>query len=373
MKGVFAPLGARLPGTGTVLEKRAIRGVTGLGMLCSERELGLSEDHEGIVELPGDAPVGAPFAPVLGLDDPVIDLAITPDRGDCLGVVGIARDLAATGLGRFAPPPVAPVAGRGPSRIEAALDFPPDAAGACPLFVGRAISGVRNGPGPAWLQNRLRAVGLRPHLRARGHHEPRDAGARAGRCTSSTPTGCRANRICARLARPGETLEALDGRTHALDPEMTVIADESGPRALAGIIGGAATACSSETVNVFLEAAWFDPVRTAATGRKLRIESDARHRFERGVDRAGTAEGAERATRLILELCGGEASALTIAGAPPDDERRIRFRPSRVRALGGLDVSSCPRFRHPRGARLRARTRGRWRRPVPPAVVAARY
>ena len=343
MKGVFAPLGARLPGTGTVLEKRAIRGVTGLGMLCSERELGLSEDHEGIVELPGDAPVGAPFAPVLGLDDPVIDLAITPDRGDCLGVVGIARDLAATGLGRFAPPPVAPVAGRGPSRIEAALDFPPDAAGACPLFVGRAISGVRNGPGPAWLQNRLRAVGLRPISalvditnlvtleRARPLHVF-DADRLSG------------DRICARLARPGETLEALDGRTHALDPEMTVIADESGPRALAGIIGGAATACSSETVNVFLEAAWFDPARTAATGRKLRIESDARHRFERGVDRAGTAEGAERATRLILELCGGEASALTIAGAPPDDERRIRFRPSRVRALGGLDVPPARAF-----------------------------
>ena len=337
MKGVFAPLGARLPGTGTVLEKRAIRGVTGLGMLCSERELGLSDDHEGIVELPDDAPVGAPFAPVLGLDDPVIDLAVTPDRGDCLGVLGVARDLAAAGLGRFAPPPVAPVAGSGPSRIEAALDFPADAAGACPLFVGRTISGVRNRPSPAWLQNRLRAAGLRPVSalvditnlvtleRARPLHVF-DADRLSG------------NRLCARLARAGETLEALDGRTHELDPDMTVIADGRGPAALAGIVGGMATACTPDTVNVFLESALFDPVRTAATGRKLRIESDARHRFERGVDRAGAAEGAERATRLILDLCGGEASDPTVAGAAPGDGRPVRFRPSQVHALGGLDM-----------------------------------
>ena len=205
MKGVFAPLGARLPGTGTVLEKRAIRGVTGLGMLCSERELGLSRTMRESSNCLATPPSARPSRPSSALDDPVIDLAITPDRGDCLGVVGIARDLAATGLGRFAPPPVAPVAGRGPSRIEAALDFPPDAAGACPLFVGRAISGVRNGPGPAWLQNRLRAVGLRPISalvditnlvtleRARPLHVF-DADRLSG------------DRIYARLARPGETL-----------------------------------------------------------------------------------------------------------------------------------------------------------------------
>ena len=339
MKGVFAPIGARIPGTGAVLEKRAIRGVTGAGMLCSEREMGLSDSHEGIIELPDDSPAGASFAAVAGLDDPVIDAAITPERGDCLGVLGLARDLAAAGVGRFLDPPVEPVPGAGAGRVGASLDFAPESAGACPLFVGRCISGVRDGPSPAWLRNRLRAVGLRPISalvditnlvtleRARPLHV-----FDADQLSGAT--------LRARLARDGETIAALDGKTYALDADMTVIADDAGPAAIAGIVGGATTACSENTRNVFLEAAWFDPVRTAATGRKLRIESDARYRFERGVDRAGTVDGAERATRLILELCGGEASDLSIAGAAPRDDREILFRPNKVRTLGGLNIAA---------------------------------
>ncbi len=337
MKGVFAPIGAHIPGTGITLEKRAIRGVTGFGMLCSEREMGISDDHEGIIELPEDAPVGAAFAPLAGLDDPVIDIAITPDRGDCLGVLGIARDLAATGIGRLTTKPVEPVAGAFDSPIGVRLDFSPETADACPLFVGRYIRGVKNGPSPDWLQRRLRAIGLRPISalvditnlvtidRARPLHVF-DADSLAGG-------------IHARLARAGETLDALDDKTYELDSDMTVIADDDGPVALAGIIGGTPTGCTEETVNVFLEAAYFDPIRTATTGRKLQIDSDARYRFERGVDRAGIQPGAEVATRLILDLCGGEASNLDIAGAEPAWGEPLSFRPARVHALGGLDVT----------------------------------
>ena len=336
MKGVFAPLGARLPGTGLVLEKRAIRGVTGYGMLCSEREMGLSDEHEGIIELPEDAPVGTPFAALLGLDDPVLDVAVTPDRGDCLGVLGVARDLAAAGLGRLATPPVAPVEATYASPIGVRLDFAPDAASACPLFIGRLVRGVRNGASPDWLQRRLRAVGLRPISalvdvtnfvtfdRARPLHVF-DADALAGS-------------IHVRLARAGERLAALDERSYELDAEMCVVADDDGPVALGGVIGGQATACTAETANVFVEAAWFDPVRTAATGRKLGIESDARYRFERGVDRAGTAPGIELATRMIVELCGGEPSELVVAGGEPPWGRTLDFHPARVHSLGGLDL-----------------------------------
>lgn len=337
MKGVFAPIGAHIPGTDITLEKRAIRGVTGYGMLCSEREMGISEDHEGIIELPDDAPVGAPFAPLAGLDDPVIDIAITPDRGDCLGILGIARDLAATGIGRLITKPVEPVPGAFESPVGVRLDFSGETADACPLFVGRYIRGVKNGPSPEWLQRRLRALGLRPISalvditnlvtmdRARPLHVF-DADSLAGG-------------IHARLARAGEKLDALDDKTYELDAEMTVIADDDGPVALAGVIGGTPTGCTEETVNVFLEAAYFDPIRTATTGRKLQIDSDARYRFERGVDRAGTQPGAEFATRLILDLCGGEASELVIAGAEPAWGETLTFRPSRVHALGGLDVA----------------------------------
>jgi len=336
MKGVFAPIGSYIPGTGITLETRAIRGVTGHGMLCSEKEMGLSEDHEGIIELPDDAPVGMPFAALAGLDDPVIDLAITPDRGDCFGVLGIARDLAAAGLGTLVTPDIETVPGGFDSPISVRLAFDADTANACPYFVGRYFRGIKNGPSPEWLRRQLSAVGLRPISalvditnyvtldRARPLHVF-DADALAGG-------------IHARLSR-GETLAALDDKTYTLDDAMTVIADDDGPVGLAGVIGGESTACTADTVNVFLESALFDPVRTAATGRKLNIVSDARHRFERGVDPAGAEPGMELASRMILDLCGGEASVPVFAGAAPDWERTVPFRPTRVHALGGLDVA----------------------------------
>lgn len=339
MKGVFAPIGAHIPGTGITLEKRAIRGVTGFGMLCSEREMGLSDDHEGIIELPEDAPVGAPFAAIMGLDDPLFDIAITPDRADCLGVLGIARDLAATGIGRFIDTEPKPIAGTFESPISVRLDFDPGSADACPFFAGRLIRGVANGPSPKWLQQKLMAVGLRP------------ISALVDITNYVTLDRCRplhvfdadslAGGIHVRLARPGESLAALNDKTYSLAEGMTVVADDDGPVALGGVIGGTGTGCTEETTNVFIEAALFDPVRTAATGRRLAIESDARYRFERGVDLAGTMPGLEMATRLILEICGGEASRPVRAGSEPEWHREVMFRPGRVQSLGGLTIAEA--------------------------------
>jgi phenylalanyl-tRNA synthetase beta chain len=292
MKGVFAPAGTHIPGTGVDLKVGTIRGEASNGMLLSERELGLSDNHEGIVEIPAEAPVGTPYAAWAGLDDPVFDVAVTPNRPDALGSYGIARDLAAKGLGRLKPLEDAPVPGAFESPIAVELRFDNAANTPCPLFVGRTFRGVKNGPSPEWMQKRLRAIGLRPISAlvditnyitmsfARPLHVF-DADKVKGT-------------IQARLACAGETIAALDGKTYALDPEMTVVADDSGPQSLGGIIGGAASGCGPETVNVFLEAAYFDPIRTATTGRKLGILSDARFRFERGVDPAFVAPGAER-------------------------------------------------------------------------------
>lgn len=339
MKGVFAPAGTVIPGTGMTLTQSTIRGVESYGMLCSEREMGLSDEHEGIIELPEDAPVGAPFARVLGLEDPVFDVAVTPNRPDCLGVRGIARDLAAAGIGRLKPIDASPVPGGFESPIRVRIE--PDAAevAACPIFVGRLIRGVRSGESPRWLKELLTAVGLRPISAlvditnffsidlARPLHVF-DADTLAGD-------------IRVRLGRPGETLAALNGKTYTLDSEMTAIADADGVVGLGGVIGGESTGCTETTQNVFMECAWFDPRRTAATGRKLAIESDARYRFERGVDPAAVVPSAEMATRLILDLCGGETSALIIAGSEPPWRRDVLLRPSRIMGLGGLAVSEA--------------------------------
>src|SRR5688572_13660351 len=336
MKGVFAPAGTYIPGTGIELKAGTIRGEASNGMLLSERELGLSDEHEGIVDLPADAPVGAPYAAWAGLDDPVIDVGVTPNRPDALGVRGIARDLAAKRVGALKPFDASPVPGSFASPIKVELRFDDPANKPCPLFVGRYFRGVRNGPSPAWMQHRLRAIGLRPisalvditnyitYSFARPLHVF-DADKVRGT-------------IHARLARDGETIEALDGRTYTLDSEMTVIADDAGAEGIAGIIGGEATGCTPATVNVFLEAAYFDPLRTAATGRKLGIHSDARFRFERGVDPAFVRPGAEIATRMILELCGGEASELVVAGKPPVRSRTVRLRLDRVETLAGVPI-----------------------------------
>jgi phenylalanyl-tRNA synthetase beta chain len=336
MKGVFAAAGTVIPGTQTLLTASTIRGVESNGMLCSMREMGLSDEHEGIIELPEDAPIGAPFARVMGLDDPVIDVAVTPNRPDCLGVRGIARDLAAAGMGRLKPIDASSVPGAFESPIRVRIE--PDAAEtrACPIFVGRYFRGVRNGPSPRWLQDLLAAVGLRPisALVDITNFFSLDLGRPLHVFDADTLAGD----IRVRLGRPGETLAALNGKTYALDSDMTAIADGDGVVGLGGVIGGEPTGCTEGTQNVFLECAWFDQRRTAATGRKLAIESDARYRFERGVDPNAVVPSAEMATRLILKLCGGTASALVIAGAEPTWRRDVLLRPGRIQGLGGLAV-----------------------------------
>ena len=334
MRGVFAPAGTVIPRSGMVLKESMIRGVASKGMLCSGHELGLSEDHEGIIELAADAPVGASFAQLMGLDDPVLDIKVTPNRGDCLGVRGIARDLAASGIGRLLPLDATPVPGRFASPIAVHLAGPDDKA--CPLFIGRMIRGLRNGPSPRWLQDRLTAIGLRPisALVDITNFLTFDAG-RPLHVFDADKIG---GDLVVRGARPGETLPALNGKTYALDPEMAVIADDDEVLSLGGVIGGASSGCSDATTDVFIEAALFDPVRTAATGRKLQLQSDARYRFERGVDPEFTRPGLEIATRLILELCGGEPGDVTIAGALPKAIPALAFPPALVRSLGGVDV-----------------------------------
>ena len=336
MKGVFAAPGTRIPGLGVTLKAAAVRGVDSAGMLLSEREVGLSDAHVGIIELAAEARVGAPAAEAMGLADPLIDVAITPNRGDCLGVRGLARDLAAAGLGRLKPVDASPVSGAFASPIGVALAFSPETAGACPYFVGRHIRGVRNASSPPWLQDRLRAVGLRPisALVDITNYMTLDL----CRPLHAFDAGQVRGSLQVRLARAGERLQTLDGREVELDQTMTVIADDTGPEALGGIMGGARSGCGEATTEVFLEAALFDPIRTAATGRKLNIHSDARFRFERGVDPAFLVPGIEIATRMVLELCGGEASELVIAGAEPAARPAISFRPSRVEALAGVAV-----------------------------------
>ncbi|MFT3810655.1 MAG: phenylalanine--tRNA ligase subunit beta [Micropepsaceae bacterium] len=334
IKVVFAPVGSVIPASGLELKAGAIRGVVSNGMLCSARELKLGEDHDGIIELPADAPVGAKLSDVLGLGDPVIDIAITPNRGDCNGVAGVARDLAAAGIGHVVTAEIEPVAGsfNSPVKTHVATD-------GCMLFEGRFIRGVKNGPSPAWVQNRLRAVGLRPISalvdvtnlisldRARPLHVY-DAAKVKGDLT-------------ARLAKPGETLLALDGKSYVLDGEMVVIADESGALGIGGVMGGESTGCTETTTDVFLEAALFDPIRVAGAGRKLGINSDARYRNERGIDPQFNRSGIELATRLILEWCGGEASHVVTAGAAPEGRREISFDPALVKKLTGLEISTA--------------------------------
>ncbi|MHB1217710.1 MAG: phenylalanine--tRNA ligase subunit beta [Alphaproteobacteria bacterium] len=336
MKGVFAPAGTRIPGTGVDLKETSIRGVDSRGMLCSEREMGLSQEHDGIIELPDDAPVGASFAQVMGLDDPVIDVAITPNRGDCLGVYGIARDLAAAGMGRLKPFKADAVKGTFTSPIQWKRNLPDDKGDACPFVAGRLFRNVKNGPSPKWLQDRLRAIGLRPisALVDITNFVTFDLGRPLHVFDADKLKGD----PTMRMARAGETILALNGKTYELDAEAVVIADDARVLAIGGIMGGEETGCTEATTSVFLEAALFDPIRIAATGRRLSIESDARYRFERGVDPASALWGVEVGARLIRELCGGEVSEVTVAGAVPKTERPISLRADRVMTLVGADV-----------------------------------
>lgn len=356
MIAVFAPPGSHIPGTGITLKTGDIRGVESAGMLLSRREMGLGEDHDGILELPGDAPIGTPYADWAGLGDPVIEIAVTPNRGDALSIRGVARDLAAAGLGTLRPwsypgmdpaaqaaiaaahqgapalPAAAYIQEHGPSAIAWAIDMPE----ACPWIMGRTVRGVRNGPSPDWLQRRLLSIGLRPisalvditnfftHDLGRPLHVF-DADLVQGGTLSLRPGA-------------GEAFRALNGKDYTADPADCVIADAAGVQSLAGVIGGEATGCTDTTTAVFIECALFNPVTVALTGRRHALTSDARQRFERGIDPALLPAALDAATRMIQNLCGGTASASVSAGSEPAWRRTATLRFDRLASLGGLAI-----------------------------------
>jgi phenylalanyl-tRNA synthetase beta chain len=333
--GVFAPVGTHVPGTGVDLKPGNIRGVDSNGMLCSERELMLSDDHDGIIDLPEDAPLGQRFIDYRSLNDPMIYVKITPNRPDGLGVRGLARDLAARGLGKLKTLDIAEIKGEFPCPVAVTIDADLKTK-AAPHFAGRLIRGVKNGPSPKWMQARLRAIGLRPisalvditNYFTMGLNRPLhvfDAAKVAGT-------------LHIRPAQDGEQLLALDGKTYVLRAGQMIIADDNGPESLAGIMGGEASGVTEDTTDVFLESAYWDPITIAATGRALKINSDARYRFERGVDPAFTLPGLHAATQMILDLCGGEASTVVTDGAAIDTTRQYKFDAARTGSLVGMDI-----------------------------------
>lgn len=333
MKGIFAPDGSFIPGTGITLKKGMIRGQESNGMMVSEREMGLSDAHDGIIEVDDKYPLGTPFADIYNLNDPVIDISVTPNRADCAGVRGVARDLAAAGVGTLKPIARSEAV---KSSFKSSISVSIDDKEGCPLFLGRYIKGVKNGASPEWMQARLKAIGLRP----------------ISALVDIT------NYVCMDLCRPlhvfdadklkgnlnirqskkGETIDALNDKSYTLDDGMCVVCDDNGVAAVGGIIGGVSTSVTEETTNVFLECAYFDPYRIAKTGRALDIISDARYRLERGVDPAFLTQAVEIATNLILELCGGEVSEIVVAGAEPKWQRTIDFDPAYTKQLGGVEI-----------------------------------
>lgn len=329
---VFSPPGTYIPGKDITLGVGTIRGVESRGMLCSAAELQISNDHDGIMELPADAPVGSAYAEWAGLGDPVVEINLTPNRQDCTGVHGIARDLAAADMGKFKDPTIKPIKGEFPCPVKVTVE---DAA-LCPGFALRLVRGVKNGPSPEWLQKRLTAIGLRPinalvditnfmtFDRARPLHVF-DAKKVKGS-------------LVVRRARDGESLLALDGRTYKLDPAICVIADENGVESLAGIMGGEASGCDENTTDVLIESALWNEINIAQTGRKLGINSDARYRFERGVDPAFMVPGLELATKLVMEMCGGTPSETVVVGKAFGDDRLIEFPITEVKRLSGIEV-----------------------------------
>jgi phenylalanyl-tRNA synthetase beta chain len=332
LKGVFGAPGAYVPGSDFTLKVAAIRGVESRGMMCSVRELELGDEHEGIIELSAEAPVGANYAEWAGLDDPVIDVAVTPNRQDAMGVHGIARDLAAAGLGTLRPIEAAEIQGVFPCPIEIRTDDPEG----CPAFFGRVIRGVRNGPSPPWLQQRLNAVGQRPISAL--VDMTNFVTLSYGRPLHVYDLAKLSGAIVARRAHDGEQMLALNGKTYRLDSTMTVIADDRGVHDIGGIMGGEETGVTEATTDIVIECAYFDPRAIARTGQRLALVSDARTRFERGVDPEFVGPGLEIATRMALELAGGEPSEVVRAGVPPKLERNISYRPARCAELAGLDV-----------------------------------
>lgn len=339
MKGIFAPEGSYIPGLDVTLKKTKIRGVESCGMLVSEKEMQLSDQHEGIIEVDESWRVGTPMAEVFGLDDPVIEIALTPNRADCAGVRGIARDLAAAGLGTLKPLEALDIEAQEFAPVQVSIE---DNEG-CPHFLGRVIKGVQNGPSPDWLQNLLKAVGLRPisalvditnfinldHARPLHVYD-------ADKLTGDI-------RVAATKA--GQDFDALDDKTYSTIDGAVGIYDDSGLIGLGGIVGGTGTGSTPDTTNVFLEAAYFSPRRIARTGRDMGIVSDARYRFERGVDPEFTHTGMEIATAMILEICGGQAGKIVEAGAKPEWERKIAYDPAYCEELIGLDIQAKTQFK----------------------------
>ena len=336
MKSVFAPPGAFIPGKNITLGIGKIRDVESRGMLVSEAELQISDDHDGIIDLPDDAPVGEAYAKYAGLDDPVIEINLTPNRADGTGVHGIARDLAAADMGKFKGHAIKPVEGKFPCPVKVTLDFgttPP----LCPAFGLRLVRGVKNGPSPDWLQKRLIAIGLRPinALVDITNFITFDRGRPLHVFDAAKVRG----NLTVRRARAGEALLALDGKTYTLDDTICVIADDEGVESLAGIMGGEKTGCSETTTDVLIESALWEPANISHTGRALGINSDARYRFERGVDPAFMLPGLDMATRMVMELCGGTPSEVIVAGSVEMPEKIIDFPQSELKRLAGLEVS----------------------------------
>lgn len=329
--GVLGTAGAIVPANGMELRKSAIRGVESNGMMCSSRELELGDDHDGIIELPADAPVGTAFADYRGAD-PVLDVAITPNRPDCMGVYGIARDLAAAGIGTLKPLVVEPVAGAFPCPTEIRTDY----SEGCPAFYGRVIRGVTNGQSPDWMQAALRSAGQRPISALVDITNFLMLG--FGRPAHVYDLAKLNGAVVARRAADGEQVLALNEKTYTLDGAMTVIADDSGVHDIAGIMGGEHSGVSEGTTDVLLEIAYFNPERIGATGRKLGLTSDARTRFERGVDPAFLDDGLELLTSTIIDICGGEASEVIRAGSPPSEPTVVAYDPVLAEKLGGVAI-----------------------------------
>ncbi|MHA1539288.1 MAG: phenylalanine--tRNA ligase subunit beta [Alphaproteobacteria bacterium] len=336
IKVAFAPIGSTIPSNGMVLKKTKIRDVESNGMMCSSTELCLGDDAEGIIELPADAVVGTDIVETLELNDPVIDIAITPNRADCLAVQGIARDLAASGFGGLKAVSKRVVRESFSPSVKLSFDFKDDEHDACPLFTGRMIKGIKNVESPDWLKRKLEAAGIKSHNalvditnyivvdRARPLH-------------AFDATKIKGN-LVVRLAQKGETFIDLKENEQTLEDGMIVIADDSGVLSLAGIMGGFSTGCTLDTTEIFLESALFDPIRIAKAGRALGLVSDARYRFERGVDSGAVTEGLDLATSLIMEICGGEASEKISLGSAPKVIQKITFNPASVEALTGVSV-----------------------------------
>ena len=334
MVGVFAPPGTYVPGIDMTLKPARIRDVESFGMMCSERELEMSDEHEGIIELDPAAAseVGKGYAEWAGLGDPVIDVAVTPNRQDCMGVWGIARDLAAAGLGILKPLQVSDIKGKGAPSIEIRTDDPEG----CPAFFGRTVSGVANGASPDWMQKRLRAIGQKPisALVDITNYVMIDL----GRPLHVYDRKTLGKALFARRAGDGETVEALNGKSYRLTPEMTVIADEEAVHDIGGIMGGAGSGVQPDTTEIVIECAYFDPARISRTGQKLGLMSDARARFERGVDPAFLDDGLAIATGLVIDICSGTPSEKVEAGSPPSERKTVRYDPQLCATFGGLDV-----------------------------------